>query len=134
MEEKIGKIYGYCRISTKHQEIGRQQVNILRAFPDAVFCEETRSGGDYSGCIVLDRLLKIVKAGDTIVFDSVSRFSRNNVTGPQKYKRLFKYNINLIFLNEPYINKDNYRKLLDVAMPILAGGKKPYYSLQKWFS
>ena len=31
----MGKIYGYCRISTKHQEIGRQQVNILRAYPTA---------------------------------------------------------------------------------------------------
>lgn len=117
MEERSGKIYGYCRISTKHQEIGRQQVNILRAFPDAIIFEETHSGGDYSGCIVLDRLLKMVKAGDTIVFDSVSRFSRDNVTGPQEYKRLFKDNINLIFLNEPYINTDNYRKALDVAIP-----------------
>lgn len=104
------KIYGYCRISTKHQEIDRQQISILRAFPDAVIFEETHSGGDYSGCVVLDRLLKIVKAGDTIVFGSVSRFSRDNVTGPQEYKRLFKDNINLIFLNEPYINADNYRK------------------------
>lgn len=59
----------------------------------------------------------MVKAGDTIVFDSVSRFSRDNVTGPQEYKRLFKDNINLIFLNEPYINTDNYRKALDVAIP-----------------
>lgn len=43
MEERSGKIYGYCRISTKHQEIGRQQVNILRAFPDAIIFEETHS-------------------------------------------------------------------------------------------
>lgn len=124
MEERIGRIYGYCRISTKHQEIGRQhqeigrqQVNILRVYPDAIIFEEIHSGGDYSGCIVLDRLLKIVKAGDTIVFDSVSRFSRDNVTGPQEYKRLFKDSINLIFINEPYINTDNYRKALDVAIP-----------------
>ena len=113
----MGKIYGYCRISTKHQEIGRQQVNILRAYPTALIFEETHSGGDYNGCVILDRLLKIVKAGDTIVFDSVSRFSRDNVTGPIEYKRLFKDNINLVFLNEPYINTDNYKKALDVAIP-----------------
>lgn len=117
MEQGNNKIYGYCRISTKHQEIGRQQLNILRAFPTAIIFEETHSGGDYTGCIVLDRLLKTVQPGDTIVFDSVSRFSRDNVTGPQEYKRLFKSNINLIFLNEPYINTDNYRKALDVAIP-----------------
>mgnify|MGYP002712018434 FL=1 len=113
----MGKIYGYCRISTKHQEIGRQQVNILRAYPTALIFEETHSGGDYNGCVILDRLLKIVKEGDTIVFDSVSRFSRDNVTGPIEYKRLFKDNINLVFLNEPYINTDNYKKALDVAIP-----------------
>lgn len=117
MKESTGKIYGYCRVSTKHQEIGRQQLNILRAFPDAIIFEETHSGGDYSGCTILNRLLRIVKEGDTIVFDSVSRFSRDNITGPQEYKRLFKDNINLIFLNEPYINTDNYRKALDIAIP-----------------
>ncbi len=53
-------IYGYLRVSTKHQEIGRQRVNILRAYPDAILYEETHSGGDYSGCIVLNKLLKIV--------------------------------------------------------------------------
>lgn len=110
-------IYGYLRVSTKHQDISRQRVNILKAYPEAIIYEETHSGGDYSGCVVLDKLLKIVKAGDTIVFDSVSRFSRDNVTGPQEYKRLFKDGVNLVFLNEPYINTDNYRKALEVAIP-----------------
>ena len=110
-------IYGYLRVSTKHQDIGRQRVNILRAYPDAIIYEEKHSGGDYSGCVELDKLLKIVKPNDTIIFDSVSRFSRDNVTGPQEYKRLFKDNVNLIFLNEPYINTDNYKKALDIAIP-----------------
>lgn len=97
------KVYGYLRISTKHQDISRQRVNILREYPTAILYEETHSGGDYNGCVVLDKLLKIVEGGDTIVFDSVSRFSRDNITGPLEYKRLFKDNINLVFLNEPYL-------------------------------
>lgn len=113
----MSKIYGYLRISTKHQDISRQRVNILREYPTAILYEETHSGGDYNGCVVLDKLLKIVEGGDTIVFDSVSRFSRDNITGPLEYKRLFKDNINLVFLNEPYINTDNYRKALDIAIP-----------------
>ena len=113
----MGLIYGYLRVSTKHQDIGRQRVNILREYPTAIVYEETHSGGDYSGCVVLNKLLNIVKAGDTIVFDSVSRFSRDNVTGPQEYKRLFLDGVNLVFLNEPYINTDNYRKALDIAIP-----------------
>lgn len=113
----MGLIYGYLRVSTKHQDISRQRVNILREYPTAIIYEETHSGGDYSGCVVLNKLLNIVKAGDTIVFDSVSRFSRDNVTGPQEYKRLFLDGVNLVFLNEPYINTDNYRKALDIAIP-----------------
>ena len=111
----MGLIYGYLRISTKHQDISRQRVNILKAYPTAILYEETHSGGDYNGCVILDKLLKIVEAGDTIVFDSVSRFTRDNVTGLQEYKRLFKMDVNLVFLNEPYINTDNYRKALEVA-------------------
>lgn len=113
----MGLTYGYLRVSTKHQDIGRQRVNILREYPTAIIYEETHSGGDYSGCVVLNKLLNIVKFGDTIVFDSVSRFSRDNITGPQEYKRLFLEGVNLVFLNEPYINTDNYRKALDIAIP-----------------
>ena len=113
----MGLIYGYLRVSTKHQDISRQKINILKAYPDAIIYQEIHSGGDYNGCVVLDKLLKIVKAGDTIVFDSVSRFTRDNVTGLQEYKRLFKMGVNLVFLNEPYINTDNYRKALEVALP-----------------
>lgn len=113
----MSKIYGYLRISTKHQDISRQRVNILREYPTAILFEERHSGGDYNGCVILEKLLKIVESGDTIVFDSVSRFSRDYITGPLEYKRLFKDNINLVFLNEPYINTDNYRKALDIAIP-----------------
>lgn len=110
-------IYGYMRVSTKHQDIGRQRINILKAYPTVLLYEEKHSGGDYSGCVELDKLLKVVNPGDTIVFDSVSRFSRDNITGPEEYKRLFKDGVNLVFLNEPYINTDNYRKALDIAIP-----------------
>ena len=113
----MANIYGYMRVSTKHQDVGRQRVNILRVYPEAILYEETHGGGDYNGCVVLTKLLKIVQPGDTIVFDSVSRFSRDNITGPEEYRRLFKMDVNLVFLNEPYINTDNYRKALDVALP-----------------
>ena len=113
----MGTEYGFLRISTSHQDIGRQRINILKAYPNAIIYEEVHSGGDYNGCTVLNKLLKIVQAGDTIVFDSVSRFTRDNITGPEEYRRLFKMGVNLIFLNEPYINTDNYRKALEVALP-----------------
>lgn len=135
----MGTIYGYCRVSTPHQDIIRQKINILRAYPTAVIYEETHSGGDFNGCVVLEKLLKIVQSGsdNTIVFDSVSRFTRDNFTGPLEYKRLFQKGVTLVFLNEPYINTDNYRKALDVAIPktgtfvdpILKGGEEALLQL-----
>ena len=48
--------------------------------------------------------MKQIRAGDTIVFDSVSRMSRNAEEGFKDYKTLYESGIILIFLNEPLIN------------------------------
>ena len=55
---------------------------------------------------------KIVAAGDTIVFDSVSRMSRNAVEGIDEYFNFFEKGIELIFLKEQYINTELYREQL----------------------
>ena len=48
--------------------------------------------------------MKQIRAGDTIVFDSVSRMSRNAEEGFKDYQTLYESGIILIFLNEPLIN------------------------------
>ena len=45
-----------------------------------------------------------IKTGDTIVFDSVSRMSRNAEEGFKDYKMLYERGVPLVFLNEPLIN------------------------------
>ena len=45
-----------------------------------------------------------IKKEDTIVFDSVSRMSRNAEEGFKDYKMLYALGVNLVFLNEPLIN------------------------------
>ena len=60
-----------------------------------------------------ERLLKQVKSGDTIVFDSVSRMSRSEAEGIEQYMELFNKGINLIFLKEPHINTDTYKKQIE---------------------
>ena len=46
----------------------------------------------------------IIKQEDTIVFDSVSRMSRNAEEGFKDYKMLYEKGVHLVFLNEPLIN------------------------------
>ena len=64
------------------------------------------------------RLYRIVRSGDTIVFDSVSRLSRDAETGAKLYMELFDKGINLLFLNEPSINTDVYRQAKEKAIPM----------------
>ena len=93
-------IYGYCRISTPKQSIERQIRNIKARYPAANIIQETYSGRKVYGRKELNKLLKAVKKGDTIVFDSVSRMSRNAEEGFTTYKQLFDKGVNLIFLKE----------------------------------
>lgn len=109
-------IYGYCRISTPQQNIERQERNIKAAYPDAVLVSEA-----YTGTKIerpkWSRLLARVVKGDTIVFDSVSRMSRDAVDGYTAYEDLYSRGVTLVFLKEPHINTDTYRAAMSVSLP-----------------
>ena len=106
------KIYGYCRISTSKQNIERQVRNIRAVFPDAIIIREVYTGTKYQGRRELDKVIHKVQPGDTIVFDSVSRMSRNSEEGFLLYDQLFHMDVSLIFLKEPHINTDTYKKAM----------------------
>lgn len=104
-------VYGYCRISTPQQKIERQVENIHRAYPDAVIIKEAYSGRR------MDRpewtkIYKKFQPEDVIVFDEVSRMSRNADEGAEVYQELFERGIELRFLKEPHIDTATYRKAL----------------------
>lgn len=105
-------IYGYCRISTRKQSIDRQIRNIKSIHPEAVIIQEA-----YTGTTIerkeWNKLVKLVRAGDTIVFDSVSRMSRNAEDGIKAYKELYNRGISLEYLKEPHINTETYRSALN---------------------
>lgn len=105
----MNTIYGYCRISKRSQKIERQIENIIRAYPTAKLYKEAFTGREIDGRVELNKLLKTVEEGDTIVFDSVSRLSRKAEDGMQLYFELFDKGVNLIFLKEPYINTEVYK-------------------------
>ena len=104
-------MYGYCRISQKKQSIERQIRNIKAAFPEAVIIEEAYTGTT-TDRPQWNKLFSKVKENDTIIFDSVSRMSRNAEEGCNAYEELYNRGINLIFLKEPHINTDTYKQTL----------------------
>lgn len=105
-------IYGVCRISTAKQNIERQERNIKAAYPTAIIIKETYTGTKFQGRVEFNKLLQRIKSGDTIIFDSVSRMSRNADDGISLYMQLYDNGINLIFLKEPHINTDTYKSAL----------------------
>ena len=107
------KIYGYCRISTNKQNIERQIRNIKKEYPNAIMVTEEYTGTKINGRVEFNKLLKIIKQGDTIIFDSVSRMSRNAKEGFKLYQELYNQGIELIFLKEPHINTSTYKKALN---------------------
>ena len=117
-------IYAYCRISTAKQSIERQIRNIKAIYPEAVIIEEvyTRTRLDRKEW---QKLFKKVKSGDTVVFDSVSRMSGNAVDGWQAYEELYNRGVCLVFLKEPHINTDTYKKALQSHVQ-LTGDKIDY--------
>lgn len=106
------KVYGYCRISTSKQNIERQVRNIRAVYPEAIIVKEIYTGTKYQGRKELDKVIHKVQPGDVIVFDSVSRMSRNSEEGFVLYEQLFHKDISLVFLKEPHINTDTYKKAM----------------------
>ena len=111
-------VYGYCRISRKSQNIERQVRNIEAAYPAAHIIKEAFTGTRIEGRKELDKLLKVLKNADTVIFDSASRMSRNAEEAINLYTELFNKEINLVFLKEPHINTSVYKRALENQIEI----------------
>ena len=111
------KEYGYCRKSQQKQNIERQIRNIKAEYPNAIIIQEA-----YTGTTIdrkeWNKLYKAVKAGDTIIFDSVSRMSRNAVEGFTAYEELFRRGVELVFVKEPHIHTKTFKRAIETAIPM----------------
>ena len=110
-------MYGYCRISQKKQSIDRQIRNIKAAYPSAMIITEA-----YTGTSIdrkeWNKLFKSARSGDTIIYDSVSRMSRNAEEGFTAYEELFNRGVELVFLKEPHINTATFKTAMEKALPM----------------
>ena len=110
-------IYGYCRISTAKQSIDRQIRNIKAEYPTAHIVQEA-----YTGTSVFRpewlKLYRVLKAGDMVVFDSVSRMSRNAEEGFALYEDLYHKGIRLVFLKEHHIDTETLQVAFFVTVPL----------------
>lgn len=110
--------YGYARISTSKQDIDRQIRNIMALDSSAKIHQEIFTGTKTTGRKEFQKLLGKVVEGDTIIFDSVSRMSRNADEGFELYKELYDRGVNLVYINEPYINTSVYKDATKTLVPM----------------
>ena len=103
--------YGYCRISTKQQSIDRQVRNIKAVYPDAIIVTESYSGTTLNRP-EWKKLYNKLKSNDVVVYDSVSRMSRDADEGVDLYMELYNKGIELEFLKESHINTEVYKSTI----------------------
>lgn len=112
------KVYIYCRISTQSQNIQRQIRNGKQLYPNGLVIEEAYTGKTQERP-KWNRLLKQVDADIRngkrvrIVFDSVSRMSRNKEDGIKQYFELYEKGVELEFIKDGAINTEIYRQAIN---------------------
>lgn len=104
------KVYGYCRVSTMKQSLKRQVDAIKELYPDAILITDNTTGRNFDR-LGWTKMMKALKPGETIVFDEVSRMSRDADEGFQIYQELFERGVNLVFIAEPHINTSVFREV-----------------------
>lgn len=108
-------IYGYARISTKKQSLERQIENLKNYNQDIIIFKEIYTGTKTDERVIYQRLKNKLMPGDTLVFDSVSRMSRNAGEGVKEYFDLLDKGVNLVFLKEQYINSEVYQEQAQIS-------------------
>lgn len=128
--------YGYCRISQRKQNIERQVRNIMSAYPELSekqILREAFTGTKVEGRKVFEKLLKAAREGkvERIIFDSVSRMSRDAESGFALYQELYGLGVDLVFLKEPHINTSVYRDAAEKQIAAIQTGDAAADELMK---
>lgn len=120
----MGNYFSYMRISTKEerqlQKYNRQAKALTKYAKDnnieyvAEF-QEDASGKNFTDRKQWQKLEKLLKNGDTVVFKDISRFTRESENGYNKYMWLLNNGINLVFLDNMTVSTAYIKNLLNVA-------------------
>lgn len=126
-------IYGYARVSTKTQNLERQIIEIekeqAKRYPNNTITKiyKDKFKGTTLNREEWQKLYNRVKENDTIIFESVDRLSRNAKEGVEVYQELYTRGVNLIFINDPLINTDNYKKSLNEKLSLTGIAEADFY-------
>ena len=121
-------IYGYCRISTAKQSLQRQEKNILQAEPSAEIVREVYTGRTSlrpEWTKLKKKAIAAAAKGESvkIIFDEVSRMSRNAAEGVQEYTELYSAGVELEFLKDHACDTATFKSAARDALTIPTEGQ-----------
>lgn len=120
----MGNYYSYKRISTdlKHQNYNRQIKALDKYAADnkieyLVEFTEAKSGKNFEERPEFNKLDKLLQATDTAVFKDISRFTRDDDVelAYKKYMEWLKRDINIVFLDNPTLDTDYIKEMMQIA-------------------
>ncbi len=120
----MGNYYSYKRISTdlKHQNFNRQIKALDKYAADnkleyLVEFTEAKSGKNFEERPEFKKLDKLLQATDTAVFKDISRFTRDDDVelAYKKYMEWLKRDINIVFLDNPTLDTDYIKEMMQIA-------------------
>ena len=122
-----GKTYGYVRVSTKNQNEDRQLV-AMRDFgiPEDRIIVEKQSGKDFESRPLYQKLLRRLRAGDTLVVLSIDRLGRNYEEILEQWRLITKERgVYIVVLDMPLLNTQDcnepVRKLItDLVLQVFS--------------
>lgn len=98
-------VYGYCRVSTKNQNLKRQ-IDALIAYG---IKEENIYFDEMSGVVLkrngLESLKNVLNSGDTLVVKEIDRLGRNRKQTTELIKELIDKEIDIVALDIPYLKE-----------------------------
>ena len=111
-------ILGYARVSTDTQNLDRQLDALKKFGIDKLFCE--KMSGAKKSRPELDRMMKEIEDGDTIVIESLSRLGRSVKNLAELMEVFNSRNIRLISLKETIDTTSPTGRLLFTILSSLA--------------
>ena len=122
---KNKQIYGYCRVSTKEQNLDRQLIAMREeGVPYENTFSDKKSGKDFNRT-EWKKLYNKLRAGDTLIIMSIDRLGRDYDAIGRTWKRLTNTKkVNIKVLDMPILNTTNNtlvdKLLSDIILQLLA--------------
>ena len=118
-------IYGYVRVSSRDQNEDRQLIAMReKGIPDRMIFVDKQSGKDFERT-QYQRMVRKLRAGDTLVIKSIDRLGRNYDGILEQWRDLTKAGIGIVVLDMPILDTSQDRDLTgrliaDIVLQLLS--------------